>query len=108
MHEVEIFFVGHTPGSILERHDIPTTYITDVDIERAGAMPEGTTHLVTVGPMRYWTSLFDGLRRISAKTKARITFIWVPKRVSIWSALMWTPAKSNFTVQKGWNDWTIL
>ena len=45
----------------LERHDIPTTYITDVDIERAGAIPEGTTHLVTVGPMRYWTSLFDGL-----------------------------------------------
>ena len=45
----------------LERHDIPITYITDVDIERAEVIPEGTTHLVTVGPMRYWTNLFDDL-----------------------------------------------
>lgn len=45
----------------LERHDIPITYIADIDIERAEAIPEGTTHLVTVGPMRYWTTLFDKL-----------------------------------------------
>ena len=45
----------------LERHDVPITYITDVDIERAEVIPEGTTHLVTVGPMRYWTNLFDDL-----------------------------------------------
>lgn len=43
----------------LERHDIPVTYITDLDIEELGTIPESITHFVTLGPMRYWTKLFD-------------------------------------------------
>lgn len=43
----------------LERHDIPITYITDLDIEELGLIPESITHFVTLGPMRYWTELFD-------------------------------------------------
>ena len=43
----------------LERHDIPVTYITDLDIEAGGEIPESITNLVTVGPMRYWTQTFD-------------------------------------------------
>ena len=43
----------------LERHDIPVTYITDLDIEAGGGIPEPVTNLVTVGPMRYWTQTFD-------------------------------------------------
>ena len=45
----------------LERHDIPVTYITDIDIELEGVIPESITNLVTVGPMRYWTQSFDKL-----------------------------------------------
>ena len=41
----------------LERHDIPVTYITDLDIEELGTIPESITHFVTLGPMRYWTKL---------------------------------------------------
>jgi len=43
----------------LERHDIPVTYITDLDVERLGSIPESCTHIVTVGPMRYWTKTLD-------------------------------------------------
>jgi len=43
----------------LERHEIPVTYITDLDIEAEGKVPELITNLVTVGPMRYWTHTFD-------------------------------------------------
>ena len=43
----------------LERHDVPVTYITDLDIERLGSIPKSCTHIVTVGPMRYWTKTMD-------------------------------------------------
>ena len=43
----------------LERHDIPVTYLTDLDIEEIGSIPESITHFVTLGPMRYWTELLD-------------------------------------------------
>lgn len=43
----------------LERHDIPITYITDLDIEEMGSIPESITHFVTLGPMRYWTELLN-------------------------------------------------
>jgi len=43
----------------LERHDIPVTYITDLDIEEMGSIPESITHFVTLGPMRYWTELLN-------------------------------------------------
>jgi tetratricopeptide (TPR) repeat protein len=43
----------------LERHDIPITYITDLDVERLGSIPASCSHIVTVGPMRYWTKTLD-------------------------------------------------
>jgi tetratricopeptide (TPR) repeat protein len=43
----------------LERHDVPITYITDLDIERLGKIPASCTHIVTTGPMRYWTKTLD-------------------------------------------------
>jgi tetratricopeptide (TPR) repeat protein len=43
----------------LERHDVPVTYITDLDIEELKSVPSNVTHFTTVGPMRYWTSAFN-------------------------------------------------
>ena len=43
----------------LERHDVPITYITDLDVERLGSIPASCSHFVTVGPMRYWTKTLD-------------------------------------------------
>lgn len=43
----------------LERHDVPITYITDLDVEHLGSIPASCSHIVTVGPMRYWTKTMD-------------------------------------------------
>ena len=43
----------------IERHEIPVSYITDLDIEEYEIEKSLISHLVTVGPGRYWTQRFD-------------------------------------------------
>ena len=43
----------------LERHDIPITYSSDIDITNSRIIPKSVSHLVTTGPMRYWTKEFE-------------------------------------------------
>jgi len=43
----------------IERHELPVSYITDIDIAIRAQIPDAITHITTVGPMRYWTSKFE-------------------------------------------------
>ena len=43
----------------IERHEIPISYITDLDIEEYEIEKSSISHFVTVGPGRYWTQRFD-------------------------------------------------
>ena len=43
----------------IERHELPISYITDIDVSIQDGIQDAITHLCTVGPMRYWTSEFE-------------------------------------------------
>ena len=43
----------------IERHEIPVSYITDLDIEEYEIEKTMISHFVTIGPGRYWTQRFD-------------------------------------------------
>lgn len=43
----------------IERHELPVSYISDIDITNQGKISEAITHITTVGAMRYWTRNFE-------------------------------------------------
>lgn len=60
----------------IERHELPISYITDIDVSVQREIQKEITHLCTVGPMRYWTSRFERsiieFTKIPGKTYAHL------------------------------------
>ena len=65
----------------LERHEIPVTYSSDIDISNSKFIPDSVSHLVTTGPMRYWTKEFESSLLILFNLGV-IMYIWVQKQAS--------------------------